>query len=59
MIEPTETESKATLDVFIQTMKTIAEEARRNPEQLKSAPTLTPVKRLDETKAARQPILKY
>ena len=56
MIEPTETESKATLDVFIQTMKTIAEEARRNPEQLKSAPTLTPVKRLDETKAARQPI---
>lgn len=59
MVEPTETESKATLDVFIQTMKTIAEEARRNPEQLKSAPTLTPVKRLDETKAARQPILKY
>jgi len=59
MIEPTETESKATLDAFIAAMRTIAQEAKSNPEKLKSAPTLTPVARLDETKAARQPILKY
>lgn len=59
MIEPTETESKSALDKFIQIMKAIAEEARNNPETVKAAPTKTPLKRLDETQAARKPILKY
>jgi len=59
MIEPTETESKETLDVFIEIMKHIAAEAVSDPESLKSAPHTTPVRRLDETTAARQPVLKY
>jgi glycine dehydrogenase subunit 2 len=54
MIEPTETESKETLDEFIAAMKKIAEEAANNPEKLKNAPITTPVKRLDEVKAARE-----
>ena len=58
MIEPTETESKATLDRFIQIMFTIAEEAKDNPEAVKAAPTTTPVGRLNETQAARNPILR-
>jgi len=57
MVEPTETESKATLDAFIEAMQNIAEEVRTNPERIKSAPCQTPVKRLDETKAARSPVL--
>ncbi|GAB4188855.1 MAG: aminomethyl-transferring glycine dehydrogenase subunit GcvPB [Roseiflexaceae bacterium] len=59
MIEPTETESKQTLDSFIDAMLTIADEARRDIEILHQAPTTTPVRRLDEARAARQPILKY
>ena len=59
MIEPTETESKETLDGFIEIMKHIAEEALTDPESMKTAPHTTPVRRLDETTAARQPILKY
>ncbi|MGB4141695.1 MAG: aminomethyl-transferring glycine dehydrogenase subunit GcvPB, partial [Limnochordia bacterium] len=59
MVEPTETESKATLDAFVAAMKSIAEEAKTDPDKLKAAPTKTPVKRLDETKAARNPVLKY
>lgn len=59
MIEPTETENKETLDMFIKAMKQIAEEADENPEILKSAPHKTPVKRLDEVKAAKDLILKY
>ncbi len=59
MIEPTETESKETLDGFIEIMKHIAAEAIEDPESLKTAPHTTPVRRLDETTAARQPILKY
>ena len=59
MIEPTETESKETLDGFIEKMKHIAAEAVEDPESLKTAPHTTPVRRLDETTAARQPILKY
>ncbi|MDO4798961.1 MAG: aminomethyl-transferring glycine dehydrogenase subunit GcvPB [Bacillota bacterium] len=59
MIEPTETESKETLDAFIDAMKTIAREARETPEVLKSAPQTTPVRRPDEALAARNPILKY
>lgn len=58
MIEPTETESKETLDEFIDAMKSIAKEAEENPEILKTAPHNTPVRRLDEVKAARNPIVK-
>jgi glycine dehydrogenase subunit 2 len=54
MIEPTETESKQTLDAFIEAMTTIAEEASRTPEQLHTAPHAMPVGRLDEVRAARQ-----
>ena len=59
MIEPTETESKETLDGFIEIMKHIAAEALSDPDSLKTAPHTTPVRRLDETTAARQPVLKY
>jgi len=54
MIEPTESESKETLDAFIEAMKKIAEEAKTNPEVVKSAPHHTPVGRLDEAKAAKE-----
>ena len=59
MIEPTETESKETLDQFAEDMRRIAEEARTQPELLKTAPHSTPVRRLDEVRAARQPVLRY
>jgi glycine dehydrogenase subunit 2 len=59
MIEPTESESKETLDEFIAVMKTILAEARENPERLRQAPTSTPVRRLDETLAARKPVLRW
>lgn len=59
MIEPTETESKETLDQFIAAMKRIAEEAERDPELVRSAPHKTRVSRLDEAKAARQPNLRW
>ncbi len=59
MIEPTETESKETLDGFIEIMRHIAAEALEDPDSLKSAPHTTPVRRLDETTAARQPVLRY
>lgn len=59
MIEPTETESKETLDAFIEVMKEIACEAAEDPAVLKSAPRNTPISRPDETTAARQPILKF
>ncbi len=59
MIEPTETESVETLDEFIKAMKQIANEAKENPKMLKEAPHNAPVKRIDETRAARNPILKY
>ena len=59
MIEPTETESKETIDAFIEVMRTIAEEAARDPEILHGAPHNTPISRPDETTAARNPILKY
>lgn len=57
MIEPTETESKETLDGFIETMIRIAQEARETPELLLNAPYDTVVRRLDETTAARKPVL--
>lgn len=59
MVEPTETESKETLDGFIEAMIRIAEEAKTDPALLKEAPTTTPVRRLDEVRAARQLILKH
>ncbi len=57
MIEPTETESKETLDRFVSVMKTIAAEAKENPETLTSAPHHCPVRRLDEATANRRPIV--
>ena len=57
MIEPTETESKETLDVFIDTMIKIAELAKHNPSLITQAPLHMPIKRLDEVRAARQPDL--
>jgi glycine dehydrogenase subunit 2 len=57
MIEPTETESKPTLDAFVAAMRAIVEEARTDPALVKSAPHDTPVRRLDEVKAARELVL--
>jgi glycine dehydrogenase subunit 2 len=57
MIEPTETESKEDIDGFIEAMKSIAEEAKQNPELLHAAPVIAKVRRLDETGAARNPCL--
>jgi glycine cleavage system P protein (glycine dehydrogenase) subunit 2 len=59
MIEPTESESKEELDLFIDAMKAIAEEAEQNPEFILNAPHTTRVSRLDEVRAARQPILRW
>ncbi|MFC2055196.1 aminomethyl-transferring glycine dehydrogenase subunit GcvPB [Chloroflexota bacterium] len=59
MIEPTETESKETLDAFAAAMAQIAEEACTNPQVLHDAPHITPVRRLDEAQAARKPVLCY
>ncbi|MFD2446033.1 aminomethyl-transferring glycine dehydrogenase subunit GcvPB [Bacillus sp. CGMCC 1.16607] len=59
MIEPTETESKETLDGFIDKMIQIAHEAETNPEIVQEAPHSTVVGRLDETLAARKPVLRY
>jgi len=59
MIEPTETESKETLDEFIQAMRAIAREAQEEPETVRSAPHLPKVRRLDETMAARKPKLRW
>ncbi len=58
MIEPTETESKETIDGFIEVMRKIAQEALQDPELLHRAPVSTPIGRPDETTAARQPIVK-
>ena len=57
MIEPTETESKEDIDLFIESMKAIAREAKENPELLHAAPGKTRRRRLDETLAARKPCL--
>ncbi|SDM81008.1 glycine dehydrogenase subunit 2 [Fictibacillus solisalsi] len=59
MIEPTETESKETLDEFIDAMIQIAKEAEESPEVVQEAPHSTVVKRLDEAMAARKPVLRY
>ena len=59
MIEPTETESKETLDQAIEVFRKLYKEAEKNPEALHNAPVTTPVGRLDEVKAAREPVLRY
>jgi glycine dehydrogenase subunit 2 len=59
MIEPTETESRQTLDAFAEVMIAIAREAKENAALLKTAPHSTPVGRLDEARAARRPILRW
>ena len=59
MIEPTETESKDTLDAFIEVMHVIAKEAAEDPDILHGAPHNAPISRPDETMAARRPVLKY
>lgn len=59
MIEPTETESKETLDSFIRAMVDIADEAKTDPDLVRGAPYTTVVSRLDEAMAARKPTVKY
>jgi glycine dehydrogenase subunit 2 len=59
MIEPTETESKETLDAFCDAMIRIAQEAEADPPAIHAAPVTTPVRRLDQTKAAREPNLRW
>ena len=59
MTEPTETESKQTLDAYIEAMKEIARDADENPEILHTAPHSTPVRRLDDVRAARNPDLRW
>ncbi len=59
MIEPTESEGIEELDAFIAAMRAIAREARETPELVKGAPYTTPVGRLDEVRAARQPVLRW
>ena len=59
MIEPTETESKETLDEFVAALRDIVETAKRDPESILAAPQNTVVGRLDETRAARQPDLRW
>ena len=59
MIEPTETETPETLDSFIDAMLAIAAEAKDDPDLVKNAPYSTPVRRLDEARAARKPVLRW
>jgi glycine dehydrogenase subunit 2 len=59
LVEPTETESKASLDQFILALRSIAERAKAGDESLKAAPVHAPRRRLDETLAARKPVLVY
>ena len=59
MIEPTESEGKDELDAFCDTMLAIAKEAEENPDALHQAPTLAPLRRMDETTAARKPVLRW
>ena len=59
LIEPTETESKASLDQFIAALRSIGERAKAGDQSLKAAPIHAPRRRLDETLAARKPVLTY
>jgi glycine dehydrogenase subunit 2 len=59
MIEPTESESREELDLLIDALKQIAQEAAENPELVQTAPHMTRLRRLDETAAARKPVLRW
>ncbi len=59
MIEPTETENKATLDEFVEVITEIVNKAITNPDEIKNSPFTTPISRPDELTAARNPILKF
>jgi glycine dehydrogenase subunit 2 len=59
MVEPTETEPVAALDAFADALIAIAEEAVAQPDLVKGAPYTTPVRRLDEARAAREPVLRW
>jgi glycine dehydrogenase subunit 2 len=59
MVEPTETETKATLDSFVDVLRKIADEVIAQPDLLHHAPWTTPVRRVDEVKAAREPDLRW
>lgn len=59
MVEPTETESKETLDDAVAVFRKLYEQAQKDPEVLHQAPVTTPVGRLDEVGAARNPVLRY
>jgi glycine dehydrogenase subunit 2 len=59
MVEPTETESKETLDAFIETLRAIVEQAKTDTQTILDSPAKTIVGRIDETRAARQPDLRY
>jgi glycine dehydrogenase subunit 2 len=59
MIEPTENESRDTIDGFIAVMRKIAEEAKNDPDLVKSAPHNTPIGRVDDVLAAKHPIVTY
>ncbi|HMZ18885.1 MAG TPA: aminomethyl-transferring glycine dehydrogenase subunit GcvPB, partial [Blastocatellia bacterium] len=59
MIEPTESEGRDELDLFIDAMKSIAREAEENPDLVKQAPHSTRIGRLDEAAAARKPVLRW
>jgi len=58
LIEPTETETKETLDEFAQMIAEVVQEAKRDPEIARGAPHTTPVRRLDEAAAARSPVIR-
>ena len=59
MIEPTETETKETLDAFADAMLEIARDAAENPQEIEDAPHHRPVRRVDEVKAAKRAVVKY
>ena len=59
MVEPTETESLETLDIFIEHMKEVAKECKDNPEHVLDAPHTTTIKKIDEVLAARKPVLRW
>ena len=59
MIEPTETESKETLETFADAMRKIADEAAKSPDALRQAPQKTPVRRLDDVKAIKDSVLSF
>ncbi|MDV2888154.1 aminomethyl-transferring glycine dehydrogenase subunit GcvPB, partial [Alkalihalophilus pseudofirmus] len=59
MVEPTETEAKETLDEFVDAMIQISNEAKEAPEKVQEAPHRTVVDRMDETTAARKPVLRF